>query len=131
MKQNAEKARSLDSAAIQKQLSDDKEQMFRLRFQMSMGQTDGVNKLRLLRKERARMLTVLRERALGGDQTPVASKRASAPASASPAPKKVSAKASPIKAAAVPKAPRKTVAPKASGADMGRKPRTTRAKKGE
>ena len=48
------------------------EQMFRLRFQMSMGQTDGLKKLRKLRKERARMLTVLRERELGQAVTPAA-----------------------------------------------------------
>jgi large subunit ribosomal protein L29 len=40
------------------------EQMFRLRFQLSMGQTDGVKKVRELRKDRARMLTALREREL-------------------------------------------------------------------
>ena len=38
--------------------------MFRLRFQMSMGQTEGLKKYRELRKDRARMLTVLREREL-------------------------------------------------------------------
>ena len=46
--------------------------MFRLRFQMSMGQADGVKKLRSLRKERARMLTVLRERELGQSEAPAA-----------------------------------------------------------
>ncbi len=62
MKENADKARGLDTAEIQKQLRDSAEQMFRLRFQMSMGQMDGLKKFRLLKKERARMLTVLRER---------------------------------------------------------------------
>ena len=38
------------------------EQMFRLRFQMSMGQTEGLKKYRELRKDRARMLSILRER---------------------------------------------------------------------
>ena len=64
MKENADKARGLDSAELTKQLGESAEQMFRLRFQMSMGQMDGLNKVRKLRKERARMLTVLRERAL-------------------------------------------------------------------
>jgi large subunit ribosomal protein L29 len=64
MKENADKARALDKAEINKQLHDAKEQMFRLRFQMSMGQMEGVRKVRSLRKERARMLTVLREREL-------------------------------------------------------------------
>ena len=64
MKANAERARALDTNEIQKQIRDSAEQMFRLRFQLQMGQTDGLKKLRALRKERARMLTVLREREL-------------------------------------------------------------------
>ena len=72
MKENAEKARGLDAAEITKQLKDASEQMFRLRFQLSMGQADGLTKLRNLRKERARMLTVQRERELGQAVTPAA-----------------------------------------------------------
>ncbi len=64
MKENADKARGLDEAEIHKQLRDSRDQMFRLRFQMSMGQMDGLKKVRALKKERARMLTVLREREL-------------------------------------------------------------------
>jgi large subunit ribosomal protein L29 len=64
MKENADKARGLDKAEIEKQLRDATEQIFRLRFQMSMGQVEGVKKVRLLKKDRARMLTVLREREL-------------------------------------------------------------------
>jgi large subunit ribosomal protein L29 len=41
------------------------EQLFRLRFQVSMGQNDGVKKLRQLRKEIAQIKTVARERTLG------------------------------------------------------------------
>ena len=69
MKQNADKARGLDSAELAKLVRDSAEQMFRLRFQMSMGQMEGVKKLRSLRKERARMLTVLRERELHREPT--------------------------------------------------------------
>jgi large subunit ribosomal protein L29 len=64
MKENADKARALDETELQKQLRDGRDQMFRLRFQSSMGQMDGLKKIRLLKKERARMLTVLREREL-------------------------------------------------------------------
>jgi large subunit ribosomal protein L29 len=64
MKENADKARALDSAEIHRRLGESSEQMFRLRFQMSMGQTEGLKKLRLMKKDRARMLTVLREREL-------------------------------------------------------------------
>ena len=38
------------------------EQMFRLRFQWAMGQTESLNKMRELRKDRARLLTILREK---------------------------------------------------------------------
>ncbi|HEY7333690.1 MAG TPA: 50S ribosomal protein L29 [Bryobacteraceae bacterium] len=64
MKQNADRARALDAAELNKELRDNVDQMFRLRFQMSMGQMDGLKKVRSLKKERARMLTVMREREL-------------------------------------------------------------------
>ncbi len=38
------------------------EQMFRLKFQVSMGQTDTLKKIRDLRKDIARIKTILRER---------------------------------------------------------------------
>ena len=64
MKENADKARGLSSEELARLVRDTAEQMFRLRFQMSMGQMEGVKKLRSLKRERARMLTVLRERGL-------------------------------------------------------------------
>ena len=78
MKENADKARALDAGELAKQVKDTAEQMFRLRFQISMGQMDGIKKLRSLRKERARMLTVLRERQDGA--TPVIQRPARAKA---------------------------------------------------
>jgi large subunit ribosomal protein L29 len=41
------------------------EQMFRLRFQWAMGQTETLNKIRELRKDRARLLTIMREKSNG------------------------------------------------------------------
>ena len=41
------------------------EQMFRLRFQWAMGQTETLNKLRELRKDKARLLTIMREKSNG------------------------------------------------------------------
>ena len=58
----AAKLRELDPAELDRQASDIQEQMFRIRFQMSMGQAEGLKKYRNLRKDRARMLTLLRER---------------------------------------------------------------------
>lgn len=40
------------------------EEGFRLRFQWTMGQSEALNKIRGLRRDRARLLTVLREREL-------------------------------------------------------------------
>jgi large subunit ribosomal protein L29 len=66
----ADKVRELDSNEIRNQAKDIPEQMFRLKFQLAMGQTDGVKKLRNLRKDRARMLTILRDRELHPDSAP-------------------------------------------------------------
>jgi large subunit ribosomal protein L29 len=60
----AESFREIDTAELKNQLTQGEEQMFRLRFQIKMGQTDGVKKYRQLKKDRARMLGVLREREL-------------------------------------------------------------------
>lgn len=105
MKDNADKARSLDAAELGKQLRDSKEQMFRLRFQMSLGQADGLKKLRQLRKERARMLTVQRERELGLEVAPAASKATKAGKEAKPA-KAAAAKPATKKAAVKKAAPK-------------------------
>jgi large subunit ribosomal protein L29 len=58
--------RDLDEAALNNHLHEMDEQMFRLQFQMSMGQTDGLKKIRTMKKDRARINTVLRERELAG-----------------------------------------------------------------
>lgn len=60
----AQKVRDLDNNELKHQLREMEEQVFRLKFQMSMGQTDGLKKMRTIRKDRARILTVLREREL-------------------------------------------------------------------
>jgi large subunit ribosomal protein L29 len=60
----AQKVRDLDENELKNQLGAMDEQLFRLRFQMSIGQMDGLKKVRAMRKDRARMLTILREREL-------------------------------------------------------------------
>lgn len=59
------KIRSLSDDELLHQEKTSAEQLFRLRFQVSMGQNDGVKKLRELRKEIAQIKTVARERELG------------------------------------------------------------------
>ncbi len=58
----ADKIRGLDTSELERQVRDIADQLFRLRFQMSMGQTDGLKKYRALKKDRARMMTILAER---------------------------------------------------------------------
>lgn len=58
-----EEIRNLDPAELDLKQREAREQLFRLRFQMTMGQTDGIKKYRALRKDLARILTVQRERA--------------------------------------------------------------------
>jgi large subunit ribosomal protein L29 len=44
------------------------EQLFRLRFQMGMGQTDGVKNYRVYKKNRARLLTALRAKQIAAEK---------------------------------------------------------------
>ena len=59
------KIRSLSDDELVHHEKTSAEQLFRLRFQVSMGQNDGVKKLRQLRKEIAQVKTVAREREMG------------------------------------------------------------------
>ena len=66
----SQKIRDLDDQELHRQLAEMEDQKFRLQFQMSMGQMEGLKKARAMRKTRARMLTILRERAQGAPQQP-------------------------------------------------------------
>ena len=66
----ADKIRELDSDELRRQAAEIREQIFRLRFQLTMGQTDGLKKLRTIRKDRARILTILRDRELHPETAP-------------------------------------------------------------
>ena len=58
----AKKLRDLSADELQRQEGEMNEQMFKLRFQWAMGQTESLKKVRELRKDRARLLTILREK---------------------------------------------------------------------
>jgi len=58
------KIRNLSDEELEHQEKTSAEQLFRLRFQVSLGQNDGVKKLRELRKEIAQIKTIAREREL-------------------------------------------------------------------
>ena len=111
-----EKIRNLSDEELTHQEKTTAEQLFRLRFQVSMGQNDGVKKLRELRKEIAQIKTIARERVLGihGEVKEV---KASAPV--------VEEKAAEVKEAA-PAAKKK--APKAKKAATATETKTAKAK---
>jgi large subunit ribosomal protein L29 len=60
-----EKIRNLGDHELAVEANKAAEQLFRLRFQLTLGQTDAVKKVRLLRKDIARFRTIARERDLG------------------------------------------------------------------
>jgi len=60
----AQKVRDLDDTELRNQLAEMDETMFRLQFQMSMGQLEGLKKFRAMKKDRARIKTILRQREL-------------------------------------------------------------------
>jgi len=61
---DVEKIRNLSDDELGLEERKTGEQLFRLRFQMKLGQTEGVKKLRDLRKDIARIKTIAREREL-------------------------------------------------------------------
>lgn len=56
------KLRDMSSDELERQQAEMSEQMFKLRFQWAMGQTETLKKMRELRKDRARLQTILREK---------------------------------------------------------------------
>jgi large subunit ribosomal protein L29 len=60
--ERAKKLRDMSVDELSRQEAEMGEQMFKLRFQWAMGQTESLNKLRQLRKDRARLLTIMREK---------------------------------------------------------------------
>ena len=65
MAKRGEKLRELDTPELEAQQQELSEQIFRLRFQLTTGQAEALNRLRTARKQLARVKTMLRERELG------------------------------------------------------------------
>ncbi|HEY7910614.1 MAG TPA: 50S ribosomal protein L29 [Blastocatellia bacterium] len=61
----AEEMRELSEEELRGRVNELKEQIFRMRFKLSLGNTDVVKQLRESRKDLARVRTLLRERELG------------------------------------------------------------------
>ncbi len=65
MSGSAAEMRTLQADALEEKLRDAKEELFNLRFQNATGQLDNTARLRAVRKDIARIYTVMRERELG------------------------------------------------------------------
>ena len=65
----ADKIRNLTDVELQHQQRDLADQLFKLKFQMNMGQTESLKKIRGLRRDVARVKTVLREQELAAAGT--------------------------------------------------------------
>lgn len=91
---DADKLRNLTDTELQHQNREMNDQLFRLKFQLKMGQTESLNKIRGLRKDVARINTVMREKQLGVIYHPAAAKAAPAEKASAAAP---AAEAKPVK----------------------------------
>ena len=62
----SEKIRNLTDVELRHQERDLADQLFKLKFQMNMGQTESLKKIRGLRRDIARVKTIMREQELAG-----------------------------------------------------------------
>jgi large subunit ribosomal protein L29 len=65
----AEKIRNLTEDELKHQERDLADQLFKLKFQMNMGQTESLKKVRGLRRDIARVQTIRREQEIAGHST--------------------------------------------------------------
>jgi large subunit ribosomal protein L29 len=67
-----EKIRNFSDAELKQHEGQAAEQLFRLRFNAKLGQTEGIKKVRELKRDVARYKTIARQRELGIAETSVA-----------------------------------------------------------
>ena len=103
---NIEKIRNLTDNELAHQQRDLADQLFKLKFQLKMGQTESLKKIRDMRKDIARINTVAREKQIAGGNG--ATKVEAKPVAAKAKPVKKAAKAK--KPAAAKKAAKKKMA---------------------
>ncbi len=65
---DAEKIRNLTDVELKHQEHELSDQLFKLKFQLSMGQTESLKKIRGLKKDIARIKTIARQRAAAGEK---------------------------------------------------------------
>jgi large subunit ribosomal protein L29 len=85
---NVEKIRNLTDAELVHQQRELSDQLFKMKFQLKMGQTESLKKIRELKKDIARIKTVARQKELAGGNGASAPKAAAAETAATSAPVK-------------------------------------------
>jgi len=65
---NSEKIRNLTDAELVHQKAELSQELFKLKFQLKMGQTESLKKMRGLKKDIARVLTIQREKKLAAEK---------------------------------------------------------------
>ena len=65
----SEKVRNLTAEELRQQEHELNDQLFKLKFQLNMGQTESLKKMRGLRKDIARVKTIMGERSRGAQAT--------------------------------------------------------------
>jgi len=78
----AEKIRNMTDAELQHQQGELNDQLFRLKFQLKMGQTESLKKIRGLRKDVARIQTIMRQKELAAGRETGNARKAAASAAA-------------------------------------------------
>ena len=77
MATNTAELRELHDEELETRLREAKEELFNLRFQAATGQLESHGRLRTVKKDIARIYTVVRERELGIRSTPGTNEKAS------------------------------------------------------
>jgi len=85
---NIEKIRNLTDAELLHQQRELSDQLFKMKFQLKMGQTESLKKIRELKKDIARIQTVVRQKELAGGNGASAPKAAETPRTEASAPVK-------------------------------------------
>jgi large subunit ribosomal protein L29 len=87
---NVDKIRNLTGVELEHQQRELSDQLFKMKFQLKMGQTESLKKIRELKKDIARVKTVTREKQIGGGGSGALAPKAAA--ASAPAPAKKAAK---------------------------------------
>ena len=102
---NVDKIRNLTDVELSHQQRELSDQLFKMKFQLKMGQTESLKKIRELKKDIARVQTVMRQKQIAaGNGTGAAAAVATAPVRAAAPAKAAARKAAPAKKVAAGKA---------------------------